>query len=124
MANNENLRPPWQKGQSGNPAGMKKGTRHLSTLLQQTLVKGLTIEINRKPVLVNDAKIIEQLLKLAAKGSMRAIEQIFDRIDGRVSQPIEHSGEINTNELSGLSVEELKRLRNELTGGKRRRRRK
>lgn len=36
MANNQNLKP-WQPGQSGNPLGKPKGTKHLSTWIQDLL---------------------------------------------------------------------------------------
>lgn len=36
MANEQNLKP-WKPGQSGNPAGMKKGTKHISTWIQEML---------------------------------------------------------------------------------------
>lgn len=36
MANNKNL-TPWRPGQSGNPAGKPKGTKHLSTWIQELL---------------------------------------------------------------------------------------
>lgn len=36
MANESNLRP-WKPGQSGNPAGKPKGTKHLSTWMQEML---------------------------------------------------------------------------------------
>ena len=37
MANKSTLKPPWKKGQSGNPAGKKPGTRSLTTLLREAL---------------------------------------------------------------------------------------
>lgn len=36
MANNQNL-TPWKSGVSGNPAGKPKGTKHISTLIQELL---------------------------------------------------------------------------------------
>lgn len=36
MANEQNLKP-WRPGQSGNPAGKPKGTKHLSTRIQELM---------------------------------------------------------------------------------------
>lgn len=36
MANDQNLKP-WKPGQSGNPKGMKKGTKHISTWIDEML---------------------------------------------------------------------------------------
>jgi hypothetical protein len=36
MANKQNLQP-WQPGQSGNPSGKPKGTKHLSTWIREML---------------------------------------------------------------------------------------
>lgn len=36
MANQQNLKP-WKPGQSGNPAGKPKGSRHLSTWIQEMM---------------------------------------------------------------------------------------
>ncbi|MFY7938536.1 MAG: DUF5681 domain-containing protein, partial [Flavobacterium sp.] len=37
MANEENLKPAWQKGESGNPAGKPKGAKNRSTIARQWL---------------------------------------------------------------------------------------
>lgn len=37
MANAENLLPPWEPGQSGNPAGKQPGTKNRSTIIKKLL---------------------------------------------------------------------------------------
>lgn len=106
MANTDNLKP-FQPGQSGNPAGMKPGTRHYATLLRKALEEGVEVEINKKKITVNDAYVMKQVAKGVAKGSARMIELVFDRIDGKATQAIEHSGSIGNGDLSSYSEEEL-----------------
>lgn len=107
MANAQNLRPPFKPGQSGNPAGMKPGTRHLSTLLRKVLESGVDVEIGKRTITVNEAEVIRQLCRGVAKGNLNAIREVFDRVDGKATQPIEHSGKIATGDLSAYSEEEL-----------------
>src|ERR1700730_8753032 len=40
--------PPWKKGQSGNPAGTKRGSRHKASLLAESLLDGETDRITRR----------------------------------------------------------------------------
>lgn len=41
---------PWQKGQSGNPAGKPKGTRHLATRAAEALLDGEAEALTRKAI--------------------------------------------------------------------------
>ncbi|WP_400769360.1 DUF5681 domain-containing protein [Methylosinus sporium] len=59
---------PFQKGQSGNPAGKPKGARSKATMLAEKLMQG-------------DAKeVVEAVLKAAKGGDMTAARIIMDRI--------------------------------------------
>lgn len=59
---------PFQKGQSGNPAGKPKGARSKATMLAEKLMQG-------------DAKeVVEAVLKAAKGGDMTAARIILDRI--------------------------------------------
>jgi hypothetical protein len=40
--------PPWKKGQSGNPAGTKRGSRHKASLLAESLLDGECDRITRR----------------------------------------------------------------------------
>ncbi len=87
MANEKNL-TPFKKGQSGNPKGRPKG-QSLSTLLRNLLERQLT---TKDPV--TKRKIRKQIkehinLRLTSKaidGDIRAIEVIYDRLEGRAIQ--------------------------------------
>lgn len=77
---------PWlfQPGQSGNPAGKPKGIRHMSTLLEEAIKK--VAEDTGTP---EDIAIIKTVIDRAKKGDMKAIEHIWDRLEGKAPQSID-----------------------------------
>jgi len=70
----------WKKGQSGNPGGRPKGSVNLTNRLRAALSK-------------NDGQladiVVKKLIHEAAKGKFNHLHEIFDRIDGKVTQRIE-----------------------------------
>lgn len=87
----------FKPGQSGNPAGMKKGTKHRSTILSQYL--GATFKdpagrtmpqpfgIEGPPCTVEEA-IDVALVVEAVQGNVAAIREIKDTIHGKPTQII------------------------------------
>jgi Family of unknown function (DUF5681) len=59
---------PFRPGQSGNPAGKPKGTRHRATILAEQLLDGEAEKLTRKAV------------ELALAGDMAALRLCLDRI--------------------------------------------
>lgn len=87
--NNENLKP-FKPGQSGNPAGMKKGTRHLTTIVREILDTEIEVEENGEREKKSLADVIaRKLIKKAMEGDIRAIQEIFDRTEGKAVQKID-----------------------------------
>jgi len=76
----------WGKGNSGNPNGRPRRGNTLADELRKVL--------NRKGPdgKKNNVAIAEKLVELARSGEVKAIREIFDRVDGRALQPIEHGG--------------------------------
>ena len=71
---------PFAKGQSGNPAGRpKKGTA-----MADALRAALTPQAK--------AKVLKALVQKAQEGDIAAIKLVFERTDGAVPQPVEHTG--------------------------------
>jgi hypothetical protein len=71
----------WKPGQSGNPAG-KSPTKPLTKLLKEALEAKLKDEDgNEKPAAL---MIAEALLDRARKGSLGHIQEVFNRIEGKV----------------------------------------
>ena len=67
----------WKKGQSGNPAGKKPGTRHRATLAVEKLIDDEGEELTRKAI------------ELAKDGDLTALKLCLERIcPPRKSRPI------------------------------------
>ena len=67
----------WKKGQSGNPAGKKLGTRHKATQLAETLLDGQT------------EKLVNKCVEMAIEGDTTAMKICMDRlVPPRKSRPI------------------------------------
>ena len=76
MANVQNLKS-WKPGQSGNPAGKPKGTRHLSTWIQELMEdETLTAEFLRSPNVTGPPiqAIVISLVGKSLQGDMKAFE--------------------------------------------------
>lgn len=87
--NGGTLMPAWQKGQSGNPEGMKKGTMHLTTIMRRLLDEDMVVTINGKPFVMTRAQaLMLEKIRLATSSEhdavrLRAIMDIEDRIEGK-----------------------------------------
>lgn len=67
----------WKKGQSGNPAGKKPGTRHRATRLAEILLDGQT------------EKLVNKCVEMAIEGDTAAMKICLDRlVPPRKSRPI------------------------------------
>jgi len=91
MPNPENLKEPWKAGDpSPNPSGKPKGTKNLSTILKAMLEEDVEVVIDgKKERRQFQEVIIRKLLKKANDGEIRAITEIFDRIEGKANQLID-----------------------------------
>jgi hypothetical protein len=91
MANDENLKGhEFEPGQSGNPTGRPRGTRNLSTILRRFLEEPVEVLIDnvktKKPF---QEVIVRNLLKNAAAGDTKAINTVWDRVEGKAPQYID-----------------------------------
>ena len=71
MANDANLKPPWQPGQSGNPAGYSRGRRAIDDLLDLIQEKG------------QERAVSEVWLNSMLAGDFKFFKEYLDRKDGR-----------------------------------------
>jgi hypothetical protein len=96
----------WKEGQSGNQDGRPKDflTQILKGKLHQSghiIIEGELIDDNNKPTgkkvrvkvaAMNDEKLIIALLNQAViKGNVRAIEMIYERMEGKILNKVELS---------------------------------
>lgn len=96
----------FEKGKSGNPGGRPKGQRNLKTILTEMLelTSEVTLEDGRTFTVTKSEQIAIELLRLATSSGvadavkLRAIETIFDRIEGKpipiMPPPPENSDEV------------------------------
>lgn len=90
---NPNAIPPeehkFQPGESGNPEGRPKGSRNMSTILKELLDEDVDVEGDKMPF---RNAIVKKLIKKANAGNLRAIQEIFDRTEGKSKQEIQIPG--------------------------------
>jgi hypothetical protein len=90
---------PFRPGTSGNPGGMKKGTKHFSTILRRLLDEEITVTINGQTLrLTRSEALLLEKIRLATQSPydavrLRAIMDIEDRVDGRPTQSLDISGD-------------------------------
>ncbi len=77
MANEQNLRPPWQKGQSGNPKGYSRGRRAIDHLMDLIEEEDL------------DKIIAKKWKDMIMDGDFRYMKEYLDRRDGKVKETVE-----------------------------------
>ena len=97
MGKQDNLKPAWQSGKSGNPSGRPKGSRNRSTILKELL------DINDQETKMHQAQINK-----AIDGDTNAYKAVLDSAYGSPVQQIEQT---NTEiDLSGMTTDEIKEL--------------
>lgn len=68
-------------GVSGNPNGKPKGARHMSTLLEEAIRK-----VAEDTGTSEDQAIVRALIEKAKAGDIRAITEVWDRLEGKPKQ--------------------------------------
>ena len=69
----------FQKGQSGNPGGRRRGSKNLSTILNEELEQRVVIRENGKQKTITKRRAsMKQLVNKAASGDHRALQILID----------------------------------------------
>ena len=84
----ENLRPPWQPGESGNPAGLPAGTVQLRTMLKAKL--GEVSPGQDRRTLAD--KLVDATIDAAIKGDPQARKLVWEYVEGAPKQSMEVTG--------------------------------
>jgi len=124
----DNLVEPWKPGQSGNPKGRPKG-RGIKYILENkiadgeafVLMDGTIVEIHKdsktaekgdrvtvKVKIATADQIVNALLANAAKGDIRHIKEVFDRLHGKSVQPHTFGDEENPDDITEVEVKIVK----------------
>jgi len=85
----------YKKGQSGNPKGKPKGATSIVTELRRFMDKKMVVNdpVTGQPTKMKIGRLLAMsLIKSASKGNVPAITEIMNRLDGKVSQPMELAG--------------------------------
>ena len=96
--NTANLRAPWKKGESGNPAGRPPHTRYISEYIAEYLKKVPKGEVDKR---TTEELIALALLRKCMSGDIRAIELTMERTEGKVADKIESDAPINIRFIRG-----------------------
>jgi len=101
----------WRKGESGNPRGRLTGSGGREKLISDRLRVHLKRPWKGKDdeeEMTNADRIAEVLVEAATNGEAWAISQVFDRIEGKSVQMLEHAGgsEMRVIVTSGLVREQ------------------
>jgi hypothetical protein len=83
----------WKKGASGNPRGRPKKQDSLTSLLKEEIEKICEADKENRTW---KQLVVRATLQLAMKGNQAAIHEIWNRMDGKLKQSLEHSGAGNT----------------------------
>jgi len=109
MSKENNLKPSWEKGESGNLKGRPKGSKNRSTIARQWL----EVNQNLKNPLTGVNETMSQedlmtlaLIKKARDGDVNAYKALMDSGYGAPVQQIEQQQ--TTVDLSDLTTEEIK----------------
>jgi hypothetical protein len=94
----------WKKGQSGNPRGRPRRGLCLSDLLRKELDRTGPAGVAHKEALVS------ALVEAACEGDLRAIDMIFDRLEGRPAQRHEVGGPDAGPILLGAHISDEERI--------------
>jgi len=86
-----NLKPPYKKGESGNPNGRPKGQRNYATIYRAALEK--IAEANDKTPEEIEEMMEQAGLKKALAGDFAFQKDIKDRLHGKADQHIDHNVE-------------------------------
>ena len=73
--------PKFRKGRSGNPKGRPKGSKNLTTLIQEAARNQVSMEIDGKSRRISALQAtVTQLATKAARGDQKAMVEFLDRI--------------------------------------------
>ena len=119
-------RPPtatrFRKGRSGNPAGRRRGSKNLSTILNEELEQRVVIRENGKQKTVTKRRAsMKQLANKAASGDHRALQMLINYLQDieRRTVTIDERSQLNEIDheiLQGI-LERLQRVRRNGGGG-------
>lgn len=80
----KNLKPAWEKGESGNPKGLPKGQRNYATIYKEAMQ--ILADKNASTPEKLEAEMIANGVVLARKGNYSFYKDTLDRLHGTATQ--------------------------------------
>ena len=100
MSKEDNLKPAWEKGESGNPNGRPKGSKNRSTIAR----RWLEVNQNLKNPITGENETMSQedlmtlaLIKKAREGDVNAYKALMDSGYGAPVQHVDQETKIDIN---------------------------
>ena len=90
---NPNPTPSFTKGVSGNPGGRPKRAWTWSGLLEEAMDE--MVPTKEGPTLAAKAIIIKRITAMAINGDIKALKEIFNRMDGLPHQDLKLTGSLD-----------------------------
>lgn len=90
-------------GQSGNPRGRPRKGSSLTEFLRWSASQIVSEEDRRTKA----QAAAEAAFAAALGGDVAALKLIFDRLDGKVPEPVEHGGELIVRQYVGIDPEQV-----------------
>src|SRR5256885_336002 len=90
---------PFQKGQSGNPAGRPRSEASITPWIRRLLAE-------KRAGRTRAEHIASKILELAEDGDPNALRMVLERIDGKVVQPVEQTGTLTVEHVDHRTVDQ------------------
>jgi len=101
----------FQKGQSGNPKGRKKGSKNLNTLVLELLDERIAVNTPEGRRHVSRVEVLlRKLMELASKGNARAIDQMLRHYANAQASPATGSGVTEAEAVQDITDADLASL--------------
>lgn len=96
----KNLKPPFKKGESGNPNGRPLGKKNYETLIREAIVE--YAKKNAKTPEEIEGLIYQQAINMAVKGEFNFFRDLMDRLHGKPKDTVDLTGEIKISKLEEM----------------------
>lgn len=96
----------FRKGTSGNPKGRQRGTRKLSTVLEEELAGRITVsEGGQRRTMTRQEAVVKRFVSEALRGNPRAIAVVLQQMALMEREGLQQADETPTNERDVATIE-------------------
>lgn len=100
----------FRKGTSGNPKGRQRGTRKLSSVLEEELAGRITVsEGGQKRTMTRQQAVVKRFVSEALRGNLRAVAVVLQQLASMEREGKWQANETPTNEQDVATIERFVR---------------